>query len=187
MMECMTGNEKIRAADIDRLGIIHYPDPRLREVCTPLEKVDSDVARLAEKMFSLMFPARGVGLAAPQVGVTVRLFVASPTFDAADRRVYVNPEIISLEGKQENEEGCLSLPGISCKVRRAAVVAIRATNLDGEQFEETAEELAARVFQHEMDHLNGKLLVDRMGSVARLANRKALRLLEEEFAKSAAR
>jgi len=178
----MTGNEKILAADIKALGIIHYPDPRLREVSTGVDEVDGDVARLAEKMFSLMFPARGVGLAAAQVGVTVRMFVASPTFDGADRRVYVNPEFISLEGKQETEEGCLSLPGVSCKVRRSEVAVIRATNLDGEQFEETGEGLVARIFQHEMDHLNGKLLVDRMGSVARLANRKALRHLEEEFA-----
>jgi len=181
----MTGNEKILAADVEALRIIHYPDPRLSEVSTRVDEVDASVARLAEKMFSLMFPARGVGLAAPQVGVTVRMFVTSPTFNSTDRRVYVNPKLISLEGRQENEEGCLSLPGINCKVRRGAVAVIRATNLDGKQFEETGEEIVARVFQHEMDHLNGKLLVDRMGSVARLANRKTLRRLEEEFTGSA--
>ena len=131
-----------------------------------------------------MFEARGVGLAAPQVGVTVRLFVASPTFDPADRRVFVNPRIISAEGHEENEEGCLSLPGITCKVKRSSIVTVQGTNLDGETFEETVEELASRAYQHETDHLDGRLIIDRIGSVARLARRHALKELERQFDKS---
>jgi len=178
----MGSNAKIEACDIGALEVVCYPDPRLREICTPVGQVDQKVRQLVERMFELMFAARGVGLAGPQVGVTVRIFVASPTFDPGDRRVYVNPQIVSAKGSQDGEEGCLSFPGISCKIKRAGIVTIRATNLDGQSFEETAEGLAARIFLHECDHLDGKLLVDRMGSVARLANRRGLKELEEQFA-----
>ncbi len=181
----MTGNERIAQADLAALAIIRYPDPRLRETCTPIGKVDDGVRTLAERMLELMFAGRGVGLAAPQVGVTVRLFVASPTFDEADRRVYINPQLVALDGSQDGEEGCLSFPSISCKVKRYHTATIRAFGLDGEEFEETGEELAARIFQHEYDHLDGRLLVDRMGSVARLAHRRALKDLEQQFAEAA--
>jgi len=178
----MNGNEKIRQADLPCLKIIYYGDPRLREICTPIDEVDSSVRALVERMFELMFSSRGVGLAAPQVGVTVRLFIASPTFQTDDRRVYINPRIISVDGWQDGEEGCLSFPGITCRIKRRRLATIEATDLDGKAFEETGEELTARIFQHETDHLNGELLVDRMGSVARLANRRALKQLEEASA-----
>ncbi len=182
-MYFMSGNEKISQADIKSLEVIHYPDPRLREDCTPVDDpTDPAVARLVDKMFELMFISHGVGLAAPQVGVTVRLFVASPSFSLDDRRVYINPEIVSLDGTQDGDEGCLSFPGISCKVKRANKATIAATDLDGTRFEETGEELTARIFQHETDHLDGRLLVDRMGSIAKLSNRKSLKKLEEEYA-----
>jgi len=181
-MKPMERNPKIRQADLPSLKIIRYPDPRLREVSTPVEEIDDHVRRLADRMFALMLAAKGVGLAAPQVGVTVRLFVTSPTFQEQDRRVYVNPELISLDGQQEDEEGCLSFPGITSKIKRGHVATIRATNLDGQTFQETGEGLTARVFQHEMDHINGRLLIDRMGSVARLSHRRALADLEEQFA-----
>lgn len=174
-------NSKIRHADIENLSIIHYPDSRLSEVSTSVDEVDDSVHALAEKMFELMFAAAGVGLAAPQTGVTVRMFVASPTFDAGDRRVYINPEIVSSEGRQMCEEGCLSLPGITVKIKRANVVTVRATNLDGERFTDTFEYLGARIMLHEIDHLDGTLLLDRMGSVAKLANRRTIKELEEEF------
>lgn len=177
----MSSEEKIRRADLTDLAVIRYPDPRLREACTPVEDVDDSVRALAKRMFELMFASRGVGLAAPQVGVTVRLFIASPTFEEDDRRVYIDPEIIALDGAQDGEEGCLSFPGISCKIKRKKIATIRALGLDGEIFEETGEDLAARIFQHESDHLDGKLLVDRMGSVARMANRRALKDLEGRF------
>ncbi len=175
-------NSKIRQADIENLSIIHYPDPRLSEVSTPVDEVNDSLHALAERMFELMFAAAGVGLAAPQVGVTVRMFVASPTFDAGDRRVYINPEIVSAEGAQVCEEGCLSLPGITIKVKRADSVTIVATDLDGNEFTEMLDDLGARVMLHETDHLDGTLLINRMGSVAKLANRKTIKELEEEFA-----
>lgn len=181
----MSGNEKILAANPGALGVIRYPDPRLKEVSTRIERPAAPEVRvLAERMIELMFADRGVGLAAPQVGVTVRMFIASPSFREDDVRVYVNPEITAVDGRQEGEEGCLSFPSISCKVRRYETATIRARDLEGELFEETGEALTARIFQHETDHLDGILLVDRMSSVARLSNRRALRQLQEEFAAS---
>ena len=182
----MSSDEKVEQADLATLAVIRYPDPRLREVCTPLEEVDDRVRALAERMFQLMFEARGVGLAAPQVGVTVRMFAASPSFQADDRGFYINPTIIAVDGVQEGEEGCLSFPAIAAKVKRKNIVTVRAIDLNGRQFEQTGEGLLARIIQHESDHLDGRLLVDRMGSVARLANRRALKELEEEFATSQA-
>ena len=179
----MTTDAKIHAVELPDLRIIHYPDLRLRELCAEVQDpTDPAVAELVERMFELMFASRGVGLAAPQVGVTVRLFVASPTFDPQDRNVYINPEIVEVNGRQEGDEGCLSFPDIHCKVRRHNKVTIEATGLDGARFEQTGTELTARIFQHESDHLDGRLLVDRMSSVAKLANRKALHQLEAQFA-----
>ena len=172
-------------ADTSALRIVYYPDPRLREVCNPIDDpTDPAVRALVERMFELMFAARGVGLAGPQVGLPVRLFGASPTFAEDDRFVCINPKILNAEGSQDGDEGCLSFPAITCKIKRADIVTIRATNLDGEQFEQTVEGLAARIFQHESDHLDGRLLVDRMGSVAKLANRRVLKELQERFAAS---
>lgn len=178
----MDAAEKILRADTARLTVIKYPDPRLLEVCTPVGEVDGAVRVLAAEMCKLMFSSQGVGLAAPQVGVTVRLFVASPTFDPDDVRVLINPEIIAADGVQEEEEGCLSMPAITCRIKRSSVVTVRARGLDGDMFEQTVEALAARVYQHEMDHLDGRLLVARMGTVARLTNRRALKDLEKQFA-----
>jgi len=177
----MTVEETVRGVDVASLRVLKYPDPHLREVCQGVEEVDDSVRALAERMFELMFEARGVGLAAPQVGVPIRMFIASPTFQDSDRRVYVNPEIVAAEGTQDGEEGCLSFPNVTCTIKRRKVVTIRATDLSGRRFEETGEDLAARIFQHECDHLDGKLLVDRMGTVARLANRRTLKDLEDQF------
>lgn len=165
------------------MRVLKYPDPRLREAGVELARVDAAVRALTERMFELMFQHKGVGLAAQQVGVPARLFVASPSFHEDDRRVYVNPRLISMEGSQETEEGCLSFPNISCRIKRYNFATIRAMNLDGTVFEESGEELLARIFQHEMDHVDGRLLVDRMGSVAKLSNRRALKDLEEALAK----
>jgi len=175
-------NKMISPVEIAQLTLIKYPDPRLRKASARIERIDDWLKRLVDKMFEVMFEARGVGLAAPQLGVNVQLFVASATLEQADRRVYINPEILSSEGSQEEEEGCLSLPGVSCKIKRANVVTVEATDLSGRQFQETGKGLLARIFQHEIDHIEGRLILDRMGSVARLANRRAIKELEEAFA-----
>ena len=180
----MDSKEKIRATDPQMLEVIRYPDPRLREVCTPIEEVDEDIRTLVRRMFALMFESHGVGLAASQVGVTVRLFVASLTSEPDDRHVYINPRILLAEGTQNAEEGCLSFPTIFCKIKRNQTVTVEATDMNGQRFRQTCDELHSRIIQHENDHLDGLLLVDRMGSVARLSHRKALQVLEERFAVS---
>lgn len=185
MMAPMTAEEKIQAADLDSLAILQYPDPRLSEVCTPIKAVDDRVAALVETMVELMFHAQGVGLAAPQVGVTVQLFLATPTFDRDDVHVYINPRIVSGEGGVDDEEGCLSFPGVYSRVKRKKKVTIEATGLDGELFRETVTGLHSRILQHENDHLEGILLVDRMGTISKLSNRKALSNLREAFEEEA--
>ena len=178
----MTDSAIIPTAGLEALRIIHYPDPRLRRVCTPVEAVDESISALVDRMFELMVAERGVGLAAPQVGVTVRMFVAAAGPEQEDTRVYVNPRIISAEGSQDEEEGCLSFPNIRSRLKRHKKVVIEATGLDGRLFQETGEDLAARIFEHERDHLDGILLVNRMSSVARLANRRGLKYLEQQYA-----
>lgn len=177
-------NDKIRQVDLRALEILLYPDPRLQVACTPVGEVDGSVRALVGRMLELMFAHRGVGLAAPQVGVAARLFVASPGFDPEDCRVFINPRIVAASGVQEGDEGCLSFPEISCKLKRSARVTIEALDLAGRTFSQEAEELAARIYQHEIDHLDGRLLVDRMGSMARLAHRRALRDLQQRFEKA---
>jgi len=179
----MTSQEKISDAvrNIELLKVVKYPDPRLRENCTPVEEINDDIRRLVERMKEIMFTSNGVGLAASQLGVTVRLFVISPTFDPDDFHVYINPEIISGEKPVSDEEGCLSFPGIYCKIKRFFSVTIKARDLEGNERTEIHEDLSARAVQHELDHLNGMLLYDRMGSLAKMVHRSALSELIEEF------
>jgi peptide deformylase len=167
--------------DLPALQIIRYPDPRLQQPGEPVETVDESLRPLAERMFELMAAARGVGLAAPQVGLSLRLFVACPTGEPTDRRVYVNPTLLELDGQMDEEEGCLSVPGITCRLKRFSRVTIEATDLASRRFQETGEGLLARIFQHETDHLDGRLILDRMGSIARLAHRRAIKDLHEQF------
>ena len=177
----MDSSDKIRVAELASLQVIKYPDPRLGEVCGPVETIDEPLIRLVEGMWKLMLDSRGVGLAAPQVGVTVRLFAASPSFSPEDLKVYINPRIIEASGTVEEDEGCLSFPQIFTKVKRNATVTVEALDLEGNTFQETCGDLHSRIIQHEIDHLDGRLLIDRMGTVAKLANRRALKELEAQF------
>lgn len=180
----MSSADKIgdTASDLRALSVVCYPDPHLREICTDVDAVDDGVRVLAERMFELMFTSNGVGLAAVQLGVAVRLLVASPTFQQTDRLCYINPRIVAQDGWDEQEEGCLSLPGVFCNVKRRLNVTVEALDLDGKEVRCDLEGFAARVVQHEIDHLDGRLLVDRMSQVAKLANRRALKQLEAAFA-----
>ena len=163
------------------LKIILWPDPRLKKVSKRVETFDAGLKELAERMFELMRDAKGVGLAAPQVGQNVRLFVMNPTGEPADDRVYVNPSLTDGDGEEEAEEGCLSLPEIHANVVRFKQMKISAQDLDGNPIEEAASGFVPRVWQHEFDHLNGTLLTDRMGAVARMAARRTLKDLEERY------
>jgi peptide deformylase len=130
-------------------------------------------------MIELMHAAPGVGLAAPQVGLDWRLFVANATGDPADDRVFINPRLTEASREQEEqEEGCLSLPGINGLVRRPRQITVTALDLAGQPCTLTSDELPARIWQHECDHLDGILIIDRMPRIERIANRQALRQLE---------
>src|SRR6202167_5112769 len=149
--------------------IVIYPDPILQR---PTEKVvafDDELRTLAADMFESMYKAIGIGLAAPQIGVAKRVTVIdlSNKKDPKDKLVLVNPEIIHKEGKQVEEEGCLSLPDIRDKVARAAKVKVRAQNLEGKTIELEGTELLARAFQHEIDHLDGVLFPWRLSALKR--------------------
>ncbi len=167
------------------LDIILWPDPRLRKMSKPVETFDESLAALTVRMFELMREHKGVGLAAPQVGLNIRLFVANPTGEPGDDKVYANPVLTDPDGEEEAEEGCLSLPKINGHILRSKAMLIRAQDVKGEWFEEQSAEFPARVWQHEIDHLNGTLLMDRMSPVEKMAAKKQLRELEELFAESA--
>ena len=153
---------------VGSLQLVKYPAPVLARPAAPVVDFDPHLADVVARMFEIMHAARGVGLAAPQVGVPIRLFVANPTDQAGESdSVYINPEIVDQQGQVMQEEGCLSCPGITCRIKRGAVVILRAAGLDGQMFEQAAEGILARIFQHEMDHLNGALILDRMSAVAR--------------------
>ncbi|MDQ0337556.1 peptide deformylase [Caldalkalibacillus uzonensis] len=140
-------------------AIVKYPDPVLREKAALVKRIDERLHRLLDDMAETMYDAEGVGLAAPQVGISKRIFVV----DVGDEHgllEFINPEIIVKEGEQLGPEGCLSIPGVNGEVRRAHKVKVRALNRNGESFELEAEGLLARAIQHELDHLNGVLFID---------------------------
>ena len=144
--------------------IVKYPDPVLAKRGEQVTVFDDKLKTLVEEMFESMYAAQGIGLAAPQIGLSQRLTVIDTSFkkNPEDRIVLINPEIVEREGQQYEEEGCLSLPDIRDKVKRAAKVKVRAQNADGEWFEIEGEELLSRAFQHEIDHLDGILFIDRL-------------------------
>ena len=161
------------------LEIVTHPDPSLRSPAEPLEKVDDTVRAVASRMFELMADAEGIGLAAPQVGLPWRLFVTRDPDGESSGVTWINPVLETIDSSLEvDEEGCLSLPGILVNVNRATGIRIRGLDLQGEPIEAESNERMARVWQHETDHLNGILIIDRMNSMDRLRNRRALRYLE---------
>ncbi len=166
---------------LDTLRIIHYPDPRLRDKCAPVTMFDDDLAALTQRMLELMRDGNGVGLAAPQVGLLQRLFVMNHSGEPSDDRIFVNPRITDQHGSVEGEEGCLSLPGVHVAVRRAKQCVVTAQDLDGREFVVQTEDLIARICQHETDHLNGVLILDRMGPSDRIATKQTLRALEDNY------
>ncbi len=162
------------------LPIRIYPDPVLREVCPRVTDFGGAALRkLARDMVETMHAAPGVGLAAPQVGLTVRLAVVDLTVgkEPEELRVLVNPEVLEPEGKEVEEEGCLSIPGLLDKVERPARVRVRAQDVDGTPFELVAEGWLARAVCHEVDHLDGVLFTDRLRGLRRERAKRQLRRL----------
>ncbi|MCO6438018.1 MAG: peptide deformylase [Phycisphaerae bacterium] len=168
--------------DLARLSIVKYPAPVLRKRCAPVESFGDDLVRLSERMLGLMVEGKGVGLAAPQVGLSLRLFVCNPGEDPADNLAVVNPEFVELTGAAELEEGCLSIPGVNVKMRRARRAVMRFLDPLGNVHESTAEDLLARIWQHEFDHLEGRLIIDQMSAGDEIANRRAIRQLRDDYA-----
>jgi peptide deformylase len=164
------------------LKIILWPDPRLTKVSKAVDVFDENLKSLAARMFELMRQAKGVGLAAPQVGHNIRLFITNHNGEPGSDRVYVNPVLVDADGEEQAEEGCLSLPKINIDVIRSKAMRIKAMDSEGKPFELMETGYLARVWQHETDHLNGILLIDRMGPVAKMANRKLLKELRENYA-----
>jgi peptide deformylase len=156
------------------LNILHYPDPRLRTKAQPVKEVDEAIRRQIRDMFETMYAAPGIGLAATQVDFHQRLIVIDISEDKSQPLTLINPEILSQEGEQTYDEGCLSVPGFYEAVDRAAKIRVRSLDKDGKEFEMDAEGLLAVCIQHEMDHLEGKLFVDYLTELKRQRIRKKL-------------
>ena len=156
------------------LEILHFPDPRLRTRAQPVAEVDDGIRRLVDDMVETMYAAPGIGLAATQVNVPWRVLVLDVSEDRSDPRCFINPEIVASDGDEEMEEGCLSVPGVYDRVRRAERIRVRALDRAGQPFELDADGLLAVCIQHEIDHLDGKLFVDYLSALKRQRIRKKL-------------
>jgi len=163
------------------MDIVFYPDPVLRQRAEAVEEGRADLRELATAMLEAMSEANGVGLAAPQVALGLRLFVASETGAVVDGMAFINPEIEPFGPVVEMEEGCLSLPGMRADIRRPERVRVKWTDLDGNRCEGEFDGLMARIIQHEYDHLEGVLFFERMQPTDRLRVRDELRAFEEQF------
>jgi peptide deformylase len=164
------------------LPIVHYPEPVLLSFGKPVDAFDVELEKLVEDMFVTMEDARGVGLAAPQVGVGRRLFVMDTPEDEDNERqrhVLINPEIIHVEGEQVGDEGCLSFPGLYQVVKREMRVIARAQNIKGEQIEIDVKDLAARCILHETDHCDGIVFLDRMTPLKRQLAKRKIKTLQK--------
>jgi peptide deformylase len=172
-------SDQVRATALKLHEVVKYPDPILAKKGEPVTEFTAELAQLVEEMFDSMYAAQGIGLAAPQIGISKQITVIDVSFKERpeDKLVLINPEVLDSEGHQHEEEGCLSLPEIRAKVERASWVKVRAQNAQGEFFEIEGEELLARCMLHEIDHLHGILFIDRVSRLKRdLIQRKIKKL-----------
>jgi peptide deformylase len=163
------------------MEIAVYPNPVLRTKAKPIEYIDNDIFRIAGERLDTLYDACGVGLAAPQVGLSIRLVVLDITGEKTGERVFINPHIIEERGEIMEEEGCLSFPDVRGKIIRSQYVKVTAYNLKGEQLEIETEGLLSRAWQHEIDHLNGCLFIDKMTPASTIANKPKLKELELSY------
>lgn len=167
------------------MQIVKYPHPALRTKASPVTGIDKDLHLLVGRMFELMYRHEGLGLAAPQVASASRVLVMNFTGEPTEKDqelVAINPVIVELSKTiEEGREGCLSFPDLFAKVRRSKTVKVQAYNLKGELYEMVCSDLPARVWQHEVDHLDGSLFIDKMGMVGRMNSKKYLKMFEQEF------
>ncbi len=165
-------------------NLVYYPAPGLRAAARPVGRIDGDLLDAVPAMFEVMYRARGIGLAGPQVGLDRRLIVSNLSGDPARKdleRVFVDPEILGRSGEMREEEGCLSLPGLSAVIVRAEKVEVRYLDLEGREVRRAAEGLESKLFQHEIDHLDGLLILDKMTSADRKQWAPLLKDLEREY------
>jgi peptide deformylase len=157
-----------------RLTILEFPDPRLRTRAQPVKSFDAGLTKLVADMFETMYAAPGIGLAATQVDVHLRVIVIDTSENHDRPEIFINPEILTRDGEEQSEEGCLSVPTIFEEIKRAARVRVRAHSVDGQVFERDLDGLLAVCLQHEMDHLEGKLFVDYLSTLKRDRIRRKL-------------
>ncbi|MFI4910851.1 MAG: peptide deformylase [Sedimentisphaeraceae bacterium JB056] len=172
--------------DLSNCKLTKYPAEILRKKALPVEKIDESIVELAEKMIDMMIEENGIGLAAPQANVSLRMFVISLEGNAEDAIVFINPEIKTYGSIEAGQEGCLSVPGIYTNIKRPSKVTVKALGLDGKEFVIEADELLARCIQHEYDHLEGKTIVDKMTTIAKIKHRRAVEALIEDYKSSQA-
>lgn len=165
----------------NNINIATYPSEILRQKASPIEEIDDIVCQWAQDMLETMYEFKGVGLAAPQVGWSKRLIVIDVTGQKEGERVFINPFIAYEEGIAVAEEGCLSFPRITGNVARSAIVEVVAYNLKGERLQIKADGLLARALQHEIDHLDGVLFIDKMTPGSRLVNGRKIKELERAY------
>ncbi|OYP32300.1 peptide deformylase [Rhodopirellula sp. MGV] len=165
------------------LEVIHYPHPTLRYVSKPIRKVDAELKQIAQEMLDLMYEHNGVGLAANQVDLPLRMFVANPTGQRGEGEEYVilNPEVQRPKGNETSSEGCLSIPGVTGEVIRPKSIRISAYDINGNAIDTTIEGFLARVFLHEIDHLDGMMFFDRMKDQSRQDLLPELEEFETDF------
>ena len=170
--------------------IVHYPHPALRHKAKPVLSIDKELHLQIGEMKELMYLAKGLGLAAPQVALPYQLLVMNVTGDPKQperEEVFLNPQIVERKGVIDDEEGCLSFPGLYQNVRRAQTIKIRAYDVKGQLIERIVKDLEARAWQHEIDHLNGVFFIDMMGPLARLAARTSVKKFEKQFREAQAK
>ncbi len=168
-----------------------YPDEVLKKEAFPVDEFNAELKELVDDMFETMYKRKGVGLAANQVGVLKRVFIldlnAGKEKEGQEKLVFVNPEIIHMEGEVVAEEGCLSLPGLWKKVKRASKVVVKAQDLEGKEFQLQAEGLLARAIQHELDHLNGIVFIERLSPLQRRLALEKYKKLKRNYERKMAR
>ena len=168
------------------LKLLYYPDPRLRRIADPVSKVGAEFRDELPRMFGIMYKARGIGLAGPQVALSQRFIIANLPGDPEKKdgeQVFINPEIVERSGERREEEGCLSLPGLYAMITRADQVEVRYEDLEGKKVQRVAEGLEAKLFQHEIDHLDGILILDKMTPADRKQWASYLKEMEEDYEK----
>jgi peptide deformylase len=163
------------------MEILTYPNPILRRKAGPIKEIDSEIIRIAQEMLDAMYDVFGIGLAAPQVGFSKRLVVMDIADDKTGERVFINPYIIEEKGEIIEEEGCLSFPGMMGQIIRSQCITVIAYNLKGQKLKIEAEDLLSRAWQHEIDHIDGRLFIERMTPESAVANKQKIKEFELDY------